>query len=237
MVCTSLRFVFAQVALVFIYITGSLSTLCFAENVEISTTGDSNSNIINIPEIPPDCKDLYQFCPQYASQGHCKLNVGWMVMNCPRSCDLCHLRDPTVRCTRKFLNMSSEASYQPGDMNTMFDALESEYSQYGVEILSRDPWVVQFNNFISEIESKTLINKQTHWQRSTETGTSNNVGATGRVQGNQRTSSNSWCFHDCESDPNVAALIQRMEAVTRLSKIHHESLQVLQCKFNINCVQ
>lgn len=207
----------------------SIYSICSAEIVETSATGDTKG------KMPPDCKDFYQFCQEYAAQGHCELNVGWMIMNCPRSCSLCHLRDPSVRCTRNFLNMTETASYQPGDMNAMFEALERDYGDYGVEVLSRDPWIVQFNNFVSDLEANALIETQTHWQRSTETGTANEFGSTGRVVGNQRTSSNSWCFHECESNSNVAGLISRMEAVTRLDKKHHESLQVLRCKLSMIC--
>merc|ERR1719199_135568 len=68
--------------------------------------------------------------------------------NCASSCDACHLRDPKVRCARDRLGIKEDPVYAPGDMEAMFSSIEKTYgTRYGVNVLSRDPWVVTFDNF------------------------------------------------------------------------------------------
>lgn len=195
-------------------------TMCFENVVESSFDGTVAA-----------CQDRYPFCPAYAKEGHCMLNAGWMVVNCPVSCNSCHLRDHSVRCTRKFLNISSIPGLQEGEMNTLFGSLRQNYdTSYGITVVSQDPWIVTFDHFISDDEANALVSKQTQWQRSTETGNENAFGEAGRIAGAARTSSNSWCFSDCASDPAVAKVIRRIETVTGLPKQMHEDLQVLKCE-------
>ncbi len=86
-----------------------------------------------------ECKNRYDQCNQFFNQGECQKNPGWMIMNCPVSCNACHLRDYNARCQRKFLNVSDSPIYKPGDMNAMFSAIETEFKgKYGnIEVLSR----------------------------------------------------------------------------------------------------
>jgi hypothetical protein len=178
-----------------------------------------------------DCRNRYQFCSNYAAEGHCELNAGWMILNCPVSCRACHLRDPAVRCTREQLNMSSQAAYQPGDMNLMFSSLVEDYGDlYDVEVLSRDPWIVSFNNFLSASETLSMISLQTQWQKSTETGVSNSIGETSHIVRASRTSSTSWCFGECQTNSDVINVLDRISGVTKVGKICFEILQVLKCK-------
>jgi len=208
---------------IFIAVIAVTTTSCCGEAVAESFVDGT----VAVSEV---CRDRYDFCSDYSKQGHCSLNAGWMTVNCPISCNSCELRDPAVRCTREFLNISSAPAFLEGDLNVFFDSLRGEYDAlYGVEILSDDPWVVTFDNFLSDDEAAALIARQTHWQRSTETGSANVFGETGRVTGAARTSSNSWCFSECASDPAVARVISRMEAVTGLPRTMHEDLQVLKC--------
>lgn len=121
-----------------------------------------------------------------------------MIINCPKSCNACHLRDPKVRCDRAALNMSTTPIYAPGDMDKMFENIQTKFgSRYGVNVISTAPWVVTFDNFLSDKEIKALIKTQKKWERSTDSGQSNEYGETGRVLSSGRTSSNSWCDYDC----------------------------------------
>lgn len=53
------------------------------------------------PEVSlANCYDRHEECIQFESQGECENNPGWMIVNCPKSCNACHLRDPKVRCQR-----------------------------------------------------------------------------------------------------------------------------------------
>jgi hypothetical protein len=82
-------------------------------------------------EAVKDCIDRHPECVGFEQQGECTKNPGWMIINCPRSCDghnnACALRDPTLRCSRTSLNISTEPVYKPGDMNNMFNSLQSRY--------------------------------------------------------------------------------------------------------------
>jgi hypothetical protein len=119
----------------------------------------------------------------------------------------CHLRDPHVRCPRSALNMSETPSYLPGDMNAMFEGLIDKYSNtYDITVLSRDPWVVTFDNFLTDLEAKSLISTVTHWEHSTDTGSANEFGEEGRILSQGRTSSNAWCGRDCAANPNVRSI-------------------------------
>lgn len=188
--------------------------------------------IADKPPVQIPCRDRYGFCPRYASEGHCTLNAGWMTLNCPISCEACHLLDPAVRCSRQHLNMSSVPAYQAGDMDAMFAGLQDQYGGgLGVDVLSRDPWVVAFNDFMSPAEADAIVARQTNWQQSTETGGANALGeSTGPIKVAARTSFSSWCFSECENDPLVADVLNRIETVTRIPRGDMEPLQVLKCE-------
>ena len=65
-------------------------------------------------------------------------------------------------------------------MNRMFESIEEKFgSMYGVNVLSRDPWVVTFDDFLTDSEAKALISTVNNWERSTDTGSSNEFGETG----------------------------------------------------------
>ena len=124
------------------------------------------------------CEDRHDQCKGFQKAGECDKNPGWMIVNCPKSCKACHLRDPAVRCPRNVLNMTQEPIYQPGDMNAMFARIVERFgSTYEVNVLSRDPWIVTLDNFVSMEESKALITATGgKWERSTDTGTANEFG-------------------------------------------------------------
>jgi hypothetical protein len=143
---------------------------------------------------PTVCADRHDVCLHYASHGECTKNPGWMIVNCASSCKACHLRDPKVRCNRANLNMSTSPAYAPGQMHTMFESITDRFSdRYGINILSTDPWVVTFDNFLSDQEIDSMLSTvNDQWERSTDTGVANAFGEVGRVLSKSRTSSNAW---------------------------------------------
>jgi len=175
------------------------------------------------------CTDRHVQCVDFQRQGECENNPGWMIVNCPHSCKSCHLLDPKVRCDRDRLGIKKDHVYQPGDMNAMFESIEKTYGKrYGVTIHSRDPWVVTFDNFLTDIEVESLIESvEGNWERSTDTGSSNEFGETGRVLSQSRTSNNAWCRQRCNNDPNVQNIQRKIEEITWVPKNNYESFQVL----------
>lgn len=72
-------------------------------------------------------------------------------------------------------------------MLNMFESIERNFGEkYKVSVLSREPWVVVFDDFMTREEADAIISTQTKWERSTDTGSTNAFGETGRVlsQGN-----------------------------------------------------
>ena len=120
-----------------------------------------------------ECSDRHQQCKGFAEHGECEKNPGWMVINCPASCNSCDLLDHKVRCNRDRLGIPNNHTYAPGDMENMFSEIEAKYGdRYGVNVLSTSPWVVTFDNFLTDIEITELIRSvNDNWERSTDTGT------------------------------------------------------------------
>lgn len=200
------------------------------------THGSSKAKVAkgaNAQGAPPEvitgtCKDRYEVCPQYQRHGECEKNPGWMIVNCPHSCNACHLLDPKLRCDRNFLNISHIPAYEGTGMKDMFENLPRDFPQFEVEYLSRDPYVVFFHNFVSDDEITALLyTVEDNWERSTDTGKMNEFGETGRVLSQSRTSSNAWCRSKCENHPLVRNVMDRIAAVTHIPIDNYESFQIL----------
>ena len=105
-----------------------------------------------------ECQDRYDVCKDYVANGECNQNPGWMTINCPVSCEACHLLDPKVRCDRARLNISDVPVYAPGDMHKMFSSIQERFGErYGVTVLSEAPWVVTFDNFLTDDEVRFVF--------------------------------------------------------------------------------
>lgn len=188
----------------------------------------------NAKGLPPsvsfsECNDRTDKCANYHAHGECEKNPGWMIINCPVSCNACELRDPKIRCNRQRLNITEDHVYAPGDMNAMFESIEKDFgSRYGVTVVSTDPWVVTFDNFLTEEEMDAILaTNEGKFERSTDTGQANEFGETGRTLSQGRTSSNSWCRGECETHPLVQQVVRKIEEVTRVPSVNFESFQVL----------
>lgn len=118
-----------------------------------------------------ECVDRHNQCNIWKNNNECNINPGWMIVNCPKSCNKCELLDPKIRCNRNKLNISDSPIYKPFDMYNMFRNIKSKFNErYGVTVLSEDPFVVTFDNFVTNAEADILIKLQQKWERSTDTG-------------------------------------------------------------------
>mmetsp|Transcript_5862 Transcript_5862/g.5259 ORF Transcript_5862/g.5259 Transcript_5862/m.5259 type:complete len:351 (+) Transcript_5862:37-1089(+) len=176
------------------------------------------------------CKDRHEQCIPFAAHGECTKNPGWMIVNCPNSCNSCHLLDPKVRCDRARLNITLSPAYAFDEMEHMFSTIEERFKdRYDVNIISTDPWVVTFDNFLNDDEINALITTvEDNWERSTDSGQTNEFGMTGRVLSTGRTSSNAWCRSKCENHPDVQSATRKIEEVVNIPSINYESYQILQ---------
>jgi len=75
---------------------------------------------------------------------------------------------------RAALNISTEPIYKPGDLNWVFANIAEEFPHYGITVISTDPWIVTFDNFLTDEEVDAMIStNEGNYERSTDTGSVN----------------------------------------------------------------
>jgi len=173
-----------------------------------------------------DCQDRRDNCEAMAKGGGCTRSPGWMIVNCAKACNKCELRDPKKRCDQKFLNITAPA-YQPGSLNKIFSTIVDDYPQYKPRVLSKEPWIIVFDELFSKQEADEIFNSVGPFERSTDTGSMNQYGEAERIMSTGRTSENAWCRWNCENNPHTKAVINRMVEITQIPYENYESFQVL----------
>ena len=168
------------------------------------------------------CKDKFDECKEHTDD--CVNNPGFMAINCPKTCSTCHLRNPKVRCNPSFLNISTEPVLSAGAMDTMFTRLEEQCSY---TVLSRDPWVVQIENFLSEDVVDTLLQQVTEWEQSAESGEVLASGSGTTLTTSTRTSSTFWCNLDCQKSAVSTQIRSKISEALQIPAIHFEPIQLL----------
>jgi prolyl 4-hydroxylase len=131
-------------------------------------------------------------------------------------------------------------------LNKLFEewATSEDYAKYEPQIWSspdgnsygkgsstiKGPWVITFDNFLTEEEAEALIRggSLVGFDRSTDQGAVNEAGEMEKIVSQTRTSSNAWCTGACERLPEVQAVTTRIEQVTHIPKSHYESFQILE---------
>ena len=101
------------------------------------------------PKKQSKCKDSDTSCASWAGGGECDANPGFMLSSCPLSCNACPEGDEDPACVRR----NKTAAVQNGGISAIFERAEREYKQYNPKALSRDPWVMTFDNFLTEGEA------------------------------------------------------------------------------------
>ncbi|GBG33632.1 Prolyl 4-hydroxylase subunit alpha-2 [Hondaea fermentalgiana] len=179
------------------------------------------------------CKNRHtdRDCHNFARHGHCSEAPGWMAVFCPASCNTCELKDPSVRCDAERIGYERTPALEPGSIDDLFANLPARYPEYNVTYLSRPPsgpWVVKFHNFLDDEEINTLINQAAgDLQRSTDQGGFSEDGVQEQVISQGRTSENAWCDDECESNPIVQRVMNRIAEATKVPQDNFESFQLL----------
>lgn len=179
-----------------------------------------------------NCKNQNAQCAFWGSIGECDKNPSYMTKSCAPACQSCHLLIWENRCPAKE-DLEETAAYGPGDLGSLFKKIrEGVFDEYGpVEILSDDPFVVTFENFLSDEECDALVELgyKIGYDRSTNTGPFDSFGNAERVVSNTRTSHNAWCKKEpCTSDPTALAIMERISNVSGTpDHSYHEHLQML----------
>lgn len=183
------------------------------------------------------CQDRFSICKSQAEHGGCERSPGWMIVHCCKSCDPYlnsrELIDPAKRCSKEQLK-TPDPVWKAGDLDKMFARWASDETlrELGFEVVSApeciknnatwdkcvdgSPWVVLFNNFLTDQEVADLIRggEIEGYERSTDQGAANALGEQEKIVSKTRTSSNAWCMHSCERLGGVRSATKKIEDVT-----------------------
>jgi prolyl 4-hydroxylase len=180
------------------------------------------------------CKNKHRNCALWAVQGECENNERYMKTNCAPVCHTCDQLDMSARCPIDVEKMPN--AWKPGDVNRFFHNLTTfpEYQQYEPNVLSSPestggPWVVVLDNVMSQEEAQTIIDMGTKlgYEQSYAGGKLLADGTYERGYSNVRTSSNTWCEHECYKDPIIKGVIDRITNITQIPEENSEFLQLL----------
>ena len=184
------------------------------------------------PELGKNCVNQHERCAFWSSIGECEKNPGYMITSCAPACQTCDQLLYEERC-KVDLEKPMVAAYHPGDLTTLFGHLAETYKEYGPVIHSESPFVITFENFLSDEECDALSNyginhKDGIFKRSTDVGKKLFDGSNEKKVSKTRTSENYWCnSKDCESIPIIQGISERVHRVTESPYNNSEHFQVL----------
>jgi len=187
-------------------------------------------------KIRQHCANTHAKCSYWASIGECEANKIFMRKGCALACRSCIDLNVMARCP---IDSSTDAVHS-GDLANMFERISdtsegSEYAKYKPNILSRpvtakkEPWVVVFDSFLSDEECDKLIEwgEKLEFERSGNVGKANPDGSYESNIDESRTSVNTWCRSECNEDPIVKQVVERIGNVTGIPTPNQEYLQLL----------
>ena len=210
------------------------------------------------------CRNHHASCTEWAAlDGTCTTHRGYMYRQCAPACLKCEMVQYQTRCAAD--PHDPNAWSHPGDLNGMFERIVSTYPNVTVVSQPRTPldttlptidddnnnstfqntttpldgpWIVILDDFISTEEAEALILEGTQQGYDPSQGVGSVDEATGEYQEivtRRRTSTNTWCEQECQANPLVAQVLDRLVQLTDLPLDHSESLQLLKCK-SLCCV-
>jgi len=164
------------------------------------------------------CDDVHHMCEAWHKAGRCA-NKGHV---CRKSCGRCkgvRGRNPPVPQTSRCQRDNHTAAVPAFQLNAIFKRTLEDYPQYSPEILSNDPWVVKYNNFISEAEAAAFQEVcKPNFERSLAGDQLNPV----------RTSFQCWCnFPGCFTNEHVHRVTKRINDLIGISYDHGEDIQIV----------
>lgn len=97
--------------------------------------------------------------------------------------------------------------------------------------LEQPPWLITFNNFLTDEECEIMINlgHKSEYERSKDVGSLQTDGSYDSIVSTSRTSENAWCSHQkkCRSQEVPARIHERIATVTGIKANHSEDFQIL----------
>lgn len=151
-----------------------------------------------------------------------------MKTKCAVACLSCDYLTIDGRCP---IDPNASSAWEKDGLDRMFKRLTQEpfLSNYDVEILSRDPWVITMENVVLPEEAERLIELggMEGYERSHEVGKVNADGTYEKQTNTRRTSTNAWCQNECYNDPMAQKVVKRLSALTGIDEPNSEYLQLL----------
>jgi len=193
------------------------------------------------------CRNRHPQCAAWAVAGECRLNKPFMTEQCAPVCFSCHELHYETRCP---VDWNAKHAWYPGDLNRMFQRIVTSphFQSYQPRVWSRPtyatgdspatanytlgPWVVTLENFLSPQEAQSLIEAgyRIGYEISEDADDEpdDETGELGSHPSADRTSTNAWCDKlRCQSDPNVQAVLARLENLSGIHRNYSEELQIL----------
>jgi len=190
------------------------------------------------------CRNEYELCALWAARGECTNNERFMKKSCPVVCYTCETLHVDALCP---FDPNIPNAWQRGDLNRMFKRIvhDSTLAHYQTTVLSRPdyepndtaetasyqigPWVVIIDDFLNETETSTLIalGADQGYERSTDVGEILEDGSYEDDESETRTSTNAWCYNECDDHEVTQIIWERMTFLTQIPPENSESLQML----------
>ena len=178
----------------------------------------------------PACvdRDKSGACAQWSAAGECEKNPAFMKLKCAASCGTCDWLDYKKRCPMPADRVPAVAAHA---MSASFERALSDFPELEPLAISREPWVMSFERFLSDEEVEALLaHAEGRYERSTASG--------GRkddefipLQSDIRTSWTTWCdTPTCLADPIIQRIYNKVANVTRVPPENFEYLQLLRYK-------
>jgi len=182
------------------------------------------------------CGNKDGLCSYWASLGECESNQSFMRSHCALACRTCEYLDISSRCP---IDESSNAIKESDDLEHFFERISdasegSEYEKFKPSIISKSPWIVTFDSFLSDEECDRLIElgEDFGYSRSRNLGKVYADGTFEQDVDDSRTSINTWCSDSCAKDPLAKQVMERIANVTGIKEGNQEDLQLL--KYNVD---
>lgn len=170
------------------------------------------------------CADTSNMCDAWHKAGMCaspKRNL------CRKTCGECPGvagRGPRVPAGERCRRDNTTAAVPAGQLGALFERILAEFPQYSPVALSRDPYVIRLDDFVTDEEAAAIQEVcRPHFERSLAGDQLNPV----------RTSFQCWCnFPGCFANAHVHRVTQRINAVTGTAYDNGEDLQIVRYEPN-----
>jgi len=175
------------------------------------------------------CVDTDPSCEAWSQSGECYKNTPFMLHTCCHSCT----PDYDDKCTHYPTERPDVAE---GDISKIFERALAQYPQYNPQVHSRDPWLVTFDNLLTDEETDGIFEAVggAHGEYLKPSTTAKATrDANGRVllqdvPDEIRTSYNAWCQHaGCYNHPVHERVIERIMSIVNLPQNNAEHMQLL----------